>query len=205
MPMMSVEARGAISGVEFRQTHCGAVVGRKSTASYQSTPLQMKTRGRLIGAHRAWELLTDSQRSAWNAHATYPATGRNTYIAMWVRFSAIGKPKITIPLTPLPQNPLTNLRITTSLANPQEIDVEWDSPQPFYDLIAIYIYPTFSNRLNPTMSKLRFAACERAQELAIYAYTTINAPVYHVRLDMICSKTGDVRYKRLYRVLNPGW
>jgi len=203
--MMSVEAHGAISGIEFRQTRCGSVVGRKSTATYQSTPLQQLTRGRLIAAHRAWETLTDADRSAWNAHATHPTTGRNTYVSMWLRFTMAGVPPLLTPNSFVNADPLAGLTIITHIHVPQRIYLQKSPVVIYNDLLICYCYPTFSARALPTLSKMRYLFAIPSN-VPIYGHSVpINAPLYHVRIDQVSYQTADLISRHLFRVPNPGW
>ena len=202
---MSIEARGAISGVEFRQTHCGAVVGRKSTASYQSTPLQQLTRGRLIAANRAWETLSEADRSAWHAHATHPATGRNTYIAMWLRFTLAEVTPLQKPSIALPADPLKSLHSHSFIATPGLITIEWTRDPRCWDLMLSYLYSTFSYREKPTISKLRYHSKSATWDGSITILSSIITPVYHILLRQISFETGDMISDHIFRVVNPGW
>ena len=203
--MMSIEARGAISGVEFRQTRCGSVVGRKSTASYQSTPLQQATRGRLIAAHRAWETLTDAARAAWNAHATHPATGRNTYVSMWLRFTMASLVPLSSPGIAIPPDPLTELTIFTHVLVPNTLYLQKAYMPSFNDLLIVYCYPTFSGRTLPTLSKMRYLFSIPSWYPIFSKSVPITAAFYHVRVDQISYQTGDLISRHLFRVPNPGW
>jgi hypothetical protein len=205
MPLMSVEARGAISGVEFRQTHCGCVVGRKSTASYQSTSLQQSTRGRLIAAHRAWELLTYADRAAWDAHATYPATGRNTYIAMWLRFTMAAVAPLLTPGTAIAADPLKALQVFAYIFAPYSISISHTLQLPFNDLLIVYCLPVFSHRQLPTLNKLRYLFEFPSDVHLIGISLPFAAQIYHVRIDQVSYQTGDLISRHLFRVANPGW
>ena len=201
--MMSVEAHGAISGIEFRQTRYGSVVGRKSTATYQSTPLQQKTRGRLIAAHRAWETLTDAARAAWNAHATHPATGRNTFIAMWLRFTLTGVTPLLRPGISDPPIPKPDFILQLDLLYPNVVSVTWTPALSGSNAILFYVLHTFSGRTLPTLSQMRYKGISSSVN-DYFGYTLpIAAPYIHVRCDEISFLNGDLLGRHIVSGKNP--
>ena len=200
---MSVEARGSISGVEFRQTHCGAVVGRKSTASYQSTPLQQLTRGRLNAAHRSWVSLTDANRSAWDAHATHPATGRNTFIAMWLRFTLIGETPLLRPGISDPPIPKSDFILHLDLLYPNDVLVTWTPALSGSNAILFYVLHTFSGRTLPTLTKMRYQGYASSVNDNFGYALPIAAPYIHVRCDEISGLNGDLLGRHIVSGKNP--
>lgn len=205
MPMMSVEARGAISGIEFRQGIYGPMVGKKSSATHQNTIMGLLHRSRLAPAHRAWEVLTDSNRAAWCAHATHPATGRNTFLAMCIRFTQAGEIPLTSPEPSDPPDPLKNLVIYPQALFNHAFQIQWTFNPLYDDLYNIFILPSYSGRQNPTISQLRFKAHLAFYPTQLIIYDNEIAPVYHVRLDQISRENGDLISRHLFRILNPGW
>ena len=205
MPMMSVEARGSISGVEFRVGPYGQVAGRKSTATYQSTPAQQQARGRLVLAHRAWEALTDATQSAWNAHATYPSTGRNTYIAMWVRFTQAEQAPIVEPAIEREIDQLLDLQVSTDILLPNELRVDWKPNPAACTLLKFFLLSTYSGRSLPTLNQMRYESTALSYDDHRIMYPKIITPVFHVRVDQYSLETGDRLSRHLLRVENPGW
>ena len=205
MPMMSVEARGSISGVEFRVGPYGQVAGRKSTATYQSTPAQQQARGRLVLAHRAWEALTDANRAAWDSHATHPSTGRNTYVAMWTRFTQAEYEPIVAPTRETELDLLQDLRVSTDISFPNEVRVDWTPNPAAFTLLKFFLLSTYSGRSLPTLNQMRYESTALSFDDHRIMYPKIIAPVYHVRVDQYSLETGDRLSRHLFRILNPGW
>jgi hypothetical protein len=203
-PLLSLEAHGELGGVEYRQGIYGPMVGRRSIASMQATPLQLLHRSRLKLAHTAWLALFDSDRALWCAHATYPETGLNCFVGRWIKFTQAGFTPLTIPLPYIPQSPITNLIATVLVPGESQIALDWDYRALSEDLLLFYLYQSFSHRHSPTLSKMRYNSWNYSSTNFQYITPDTVTPVNHIRLDQVSLENGDVISRHLLHVLNPG-
>lgn len=202
-PLMSVEAHGTLGGVEIRQGIYGSTAGRPSVSSRLRTPKQLETRARLVAAHRSWELLSDSDQVAWNRHATGVLTGRNTFIAMFLRFTAAGVAPITSPNQSAPADQLLDLRLSYYIWWPENVSITWTATPGAQNLIILYTLSSFSRRQLPTLAKMKYQLRAYTSNEIINWTTPFSAPVHHFRLDLVSLQNGTLLGQRLLRLPNP--
>jgi hypothetical protein len=89
-PLFSLEAHGALGGIEFRTGNYGNVVSRRSISAHGQSQAQYSHRAHIKHAHSSWMSQPPSIKDAWNAYATPPLTGRMAYIGAAIRNFAIG-------------------------------------------------------------------------------------------------------------------
>lgn len=126
----------------------GQIVRARTVPSNPSTDPQVTQRAVLTAASRAWDALTDIQRSAWRAAAANvqsratlgmsgPLTGIQLYIKLNATLATFGQPAIDAP-TPVPPFPdlapvslvITNTSGVIAIklictGDPQEITILW--------------------------------------------------------------------------------
>lgn len=99
-PLLSVEARGSVSGLQFSRTRAGAHCGRKSTSTRSQAPGAVEHRATLAPAQSAWAALTHAQQAAWSTYAPHPLTGQAAYIQHHLRARAISIRPQSTPTAP---------------------------------------------------------------------------------------------------------
>ena len=201
-PLLSLEAHGELGGVEYRQGIYGPMVGRRSIASMQATPLQLLHRSRLKLAHTAWLALSDTDRSLWCAHATYPATGLNCFLSRYVKFLMAGISPLTIPLPDSHILPITNIRSGFEYDPYPPIYLYWDVQLTGTDYIFAYVYETSSGRANTSPNKMRFHSKIQSPVNSIYIRTNTAYHNTHIRLDQISSSNGDLIGSHLFKIVS---
>lgn len=97
-PLLSQEARGSITGLQFSRNPSGPTVGRKSLATYRETQSQHLARNHLATAHHFWTSLPQAAKDQWALHSRPGLTARQIFITRFARFLRFG---ITDP----PQEP----------------------------------------------------------------------------------------------------
>jgi len=157
----------------------------------------------LIVAHRAWELLTDSQKGAWNEWARPPATGRNTYIAQWLRFTTAAITPLSSPSAHIYTSPLTNLRISSWLPFFGIVFVEWDPDFSHDNPLLISVLETFSHRQTPTINQIPYHSRSHTDSGTQGLDITFLAPIVHIRIDQIDPENGDLLSRSLLRGILP--
>ncbi len=203
-PLFSESAVGQIGGLLYRNGTYGPIVGRRSITPSLRTPAQAAHRAQLPIAHRAWEALTPQSQHAWNEYATYPATGRNTYIAAYIRLKYLTRPVPNQPTNPTLIGFLENFALTPNAGDPPSASLSWDNTVGSDTDIIFYAYGTYSNRTTPKPSKLLRVGHGNCTDfdatLAIKAKTT----VLHLRLELVNPSSGDVATTILLR-FTPIW
>jgi len=205
MPMLSAEARGAISGVEFRQGIYGPMVGLKSLATPQNTPMGLLRRSQMSRAHRAYEALSEQDKAAWELYAQPPANGRNTFIAAYLRFKMLYTTPILSPLPSVPNNPLAHLRVTPIVEETGSVNVTWNNWSGAQGWLLMFLLPTFSHRQSPTLSKMKFIGAGFDSDNDTYVDVTYGYPIYHLRIDQVNKQNGALIGRHLFRFPDPGW
>jgi len=86
MPLFSVEASGALGGLEYKRGIYGNVVGRRSISAHRSSPAQLDTRAKFGRAAHYWATLSDADRAQWNSILMSPRDLKAEVIACFLRF-----------------------------------------------------------------------------------------------------------------------
>ena len=190
-----------MGGILFRRGTYGAVISRTSGTPHLMTPHQTQQRARLAAAHKAYDALTDANREAWAAIATYPETGRNAYIRAYTRLQ-----RAHFTPYPNPQIDDSPQRITITYAfldDPMlpSIYITWSHTPGTSQLIFAYALATYSHRAAPKPSKLIFVGHSQTGANNMHVYPKHLAPVYWVRLDTISVQSGRVLSRALIKVV----
>lgn len=203
-PLFSEEAHGALGGVEYRLCRGKNVVGRRSISTDLATPAQLQHRSLLKLAHDAWSALPLSDQAAWCQIAPPPLTGRNEYVARWIRCHLIlADPPIPYP-PPIHPSLIPDLNLVTADPASSELLLQWTSLYYPYCYVMFSALGTYSHRQNPTISKLRFRAyCPIGEEQITFPIGCA-APVVHLLLKTLDQRDGSVLARQLYR-FEPVW
>ena len=199
-PLFSQEAYGPMGGILFRRGTYGAVISRTSGAPHLMTPAQTKQRALLAAAHKAYDALTDQNREAWAAIATYPETGRNAYIRAYTRLQ---RARFTPQPSPQIDDSPQRITITDAFVDNQTLPsiwITWDHTPGTTQLIFAYALATYSHRAAPKPSKLIYAGHDQTGTGHMHVYPKHPAPVYWVRLDTISVGSGRILSRTLIKV-----
>lgn len=90
MPLLSQDARGSVSGVQFSRNRSGNFGSRKSTSTRAQSDRVTNWRAKLKEAHSAWLNLSEQLRSSWEAYAGPTQTGRNAFVGACLRLFSAG-------------------------------------------------------------------------------------------------------------------
>lgn len=90
-PLMSQDARGSVSGIQFSRNRSGNFGSRKSTSTRAQGDPVLAQRALLKTAHSKWLNALPLVRDSWDAFAPPPLTGRNWFIGCQLRLLAAGE------------------------------------------------------------------------------------------------------------------
>jgi len=203
-PLMSVEAHGELAGVEFRTIHGRNVVGRRSIATNRATPAQMQQRSLLHLAHAAWSALSLTDQAAWSAIAPAPITGRNEYIARWIRnYLIMGDPPRPNP-PPIPATLVTAFTYTGTDLLENAVLVSWEHDYAGELMLMFYELSTYNRQLTPTLGKFRYSCAGGIGNGNATITCKCRAPVVHILIKTIDNRDGKLIANQLYR-FEPDW
>lgn len=191
-PLFSQEAVGALGGIQFRRGTYGPIVSRRSVTPHLMTPAQTLQRSRLAHAHRAFDALTDAQREAWNAFATYPETGRNAYVRAYTILDKLGLTPATDPRTSTDIPRISNVTAAWYPPTAKRLMVTWTLDNAGSGRLLLYIYQTWSNRDYPKPAKLIYKA--NGFDYTPYIIHTLPylSPRTWLRLELRSMYTGEL-------------
>jgi hypothetical protein len=199
-PLFSEAASGALGGLQYSGNGYGNIVSRRSITPHLMTPLQTEARSRLKFAQSAWVALTDIEKAAWQAFATPPETGRNTFVAHWIRWQIMNLPGNPEPVHHTSYSRLENLSWLPSGIYPPSIELSYDY---YGDGSAYLIYKTlatYSNRQSPTPAKMLVSGVSGIDLPPYNFYPKVAAPVIHVRLEVIDNVNASIIETLQYRL-----
>ena len=136
MPLMSIEARGALGGLVFNTWRGQNYVKTNTSPTGQGTTARLAAQALLVAAAKLWATIGNGNRANWNQYAIdHPITnwtgtpmrltGMNWFVRCTVNLYRIGvAPVLTAPLVAAP-DPITGFSVT----NPADyIQVAWTTP-----------------------------------------------------------------------------
>lgn len=127
MPLLSQDARGSVSGIQFSRNRAGNFGSRKSTSNHKQGTVVTAHRARLKLAHSAWEDLSTALKTNWEEFAPLTQTGRNAFVGAALRNLMIDQPPPTLsPLRAPTRPPITGLRYTRGTDPTWIFALEWD-------------------------------------------------------------------------------
>ena len=201
-PLFSQEAYGPMGGILFRRGTYGAVISRTSGTPHLMTPAQTQQRARLAAAHKAYDALTDANREAWAAIATYPETGRNAYIRAYTVLTKVGFTPTPSPSLQPPAGHIYNPYYGPSPLPPGVNGVNWSYSGDAYNIVYLYILTTWSHRDTPKPSKLHFKDGTAAYHCHIDYLPSFHFPRTWFRLQLYSRYTGVLLDQALFHVDN---
>lgn len=138
-PLLSQDARGSVSGIQFSRNRSGCYGSRKSTSNHKTSDTVREHRSRLKLAHTTWQGLDPGLQADWQQYAGHVLTGRNAFVGAAIRCMLIGYPTPTLsPLEHFTHSRLRNLRFYDQ-PPPANYDwVNWSSDNSYDDRIIIY-------------------------------------------------------------------
>lgn len=202
-PLFSEAATGQLGGLLFRNGTYGPIVSRRSITPSLMTPAQCAQRARLKLAHSAWNALTDDNRRAWDAIATYPATGRNTYIRAYTILNKLG---YAPHASPNPAETPTAIAVKSAFIDvgpPVSVYAAWTDTGSITNMVLAYTYPTFSQRATPKPSKLIYTGFAQANVHSMLVFPKFLADLIWLRLDIVSPGTGKFFGSTLIRLERP--
>lgn len=193
LPLMSAEVRGALGGLEFRNSIHGTIVGRRSMTAYHQTQRALANRAELARAQHAYTALTGRAQTAWDAFAKHPNTGRTAYVAAYLALIPSGLTPTDDPInTPQPRL-IYSVTATwlIEIANLFRLHIQAGSGAT--PLLSVFIYPTYLHKSTIDRRKPRLA-----QSAALTSLTpTIGAGSPATRLIIRCD-FRDIHTAALY-------
>lgn len=98
-PLLSQDARGSVSGIQFSRNRSGNFGSRKSTSNRSQSETATNHRAYIKLAHTFWLSLAPALKTAWHTVAPHPLTGRNAFVGAAIR-------NLTMGLAPPHLNPM---------------------------------------------------------------------------------------------------
>lgn len=191
-PLFSESAQGALGGLEYRNGTYGPIVGRRSITPHKMTSAQGLQRAMLKRAHYAWTWLTDADRAAWCAFATYPMTGRNAYVGAYCKLAPTGYTPTSRPSILTSYSRLYNAVISAIPGTPPTIYISYSISGSTAPLLLIYGLYTWSHRVNPNPRSYVYYGFFPSYTGNIFIAPPIAAPTSHIRLELVDTLNGKV-------------
>jgi len=126
-PLMSQDARGSVSGIQFSRNHSGCFGSRKSTSNRKQSVDVLKHRSRLKRAQSAWVSLSASLKSAWEAYVGSRPLARSAFVGAQIRNYTHGSGDLSWSPLPTPSGvPITNMRAYMPVGGPARVSILWN-------------------------------------------------------------------------------
>jgi hypothetical protein len=203
-PLLSMEARGALGGIEFRASTYGNIVGRRSISPHGRSEYQLMRRAQFTAASTAWLALSPRVKSLWNSAAPQGSSGRSFFISGTMRLSLYTYPPDIETPYPDADNPLKNFRLTYVDPDYPGFQVDWDTGPIPLCAVTLSVLATFSHRSAPTHARGTVLLTTDALVGAAFIRTEFKAPVVHVWASTIKYSTGELYETQLFR-FEPNW
>lgn len=139
-PLMSQDARGSVSGIQYSRNRSGNFGSRKSTSNRSQSLTVTAHRSRIKFAHTLWDGLDADYQALWNAYMGPVRTGRNGYVGAAIRSLMSGQ--ATPSKSPLesPSAPhVYDLTAQLSEFPPNRLDFAWDGEFPGDNRYLFYV------------------------------------------------------------------
>jgi hypothetical protein len=203
-PLFSEEAHGPLGGIEYRTCRGRNVVGRRSISTALATPAQLQHRSLLKLAHAAWSRLPLSSQAAWDAIAPAPLTGRNEYVARWIRckISAADPPQPNPPSLPIVL--IDSITLNSATIDPPEIAIGITAADAANEMIMFFAHSTFSHRENPTIRQMTLVGYTGMTSAGWSWTPRVIAPVVHFLATIVDARDGTKLGSQLWR-FEPVW
>lgn len=130
--------RGSVAGTTYLTTPSGQIIGRQRTVPCNpQTSKQTEIRSQFASAIGAWEGLTDSVRSGWDAYADSLGTGqtgRQVFISNYTlgKYLALNSSGIVTLSTSAPTDPgvlaIENVSAITYVGPGTGVSISWEIP-----------------------------------------------------------------------------
>ena len=203
MPLFSVEASGALGGLEYKRGIYGNVVSRRSISSNRASQAQLANRAQFGRAQHYWTALTDIDVARW--HALFPDSIdlKADVVACYMRYPLHD-------VTPMAPDPLVEEDAPFS-----SVIVFWTSPgyaeielQPAQAartnlLVNGYVHPIPYPMAYIHPRQMRYDAHSDGGGAPMYLCTHIRADSARVRLDRVTSPQGILRGSWTFDVSHP--
>lgn len=135
-PLLSVEARGRMSGLVYNTWHGISYVKAHSGPNQPNTAAQLNARARLTTIGAEWRSLTQANRDAWSVYAdAHPEadwtgnplrlTGQNWYLRCNIQLNRVGVASVATPPAVAAPDPVTGWN---TLQDGADLDAAWTTP-----------------------------------------------------------------------------
>ena len=139
-PLLSQDARGSVSGLQFSRNRGGNFGSRKSTSNRSQSEAVTLHRGRLKLAHSAWLALDPGLQSNWDAFAGPHQTGRNAFVGAAIRNAVVEQPAPTQnPLLGPHASMITGMEFDDDRFFPYNPGLFWDQQANQFDVVMLYL------------------------------------------------------------------
>lgn len=181
-PLMSQDARGSVSGVQFSANTSGSFASRKSTGTRAQRGESTNWRGQIKTAHTAWLALSAELQAQWAEVATPTQTARNAFIGAYLRNLMIAHPVFTkSPLQTPIADVFSNLKARNFPGSPPWISVSYSMRAPQDDaLIGYWAIPAGTSL--PHVRKFTFSTHSHGFDGGFNAVIPYLPPITALRL-----------------------
>jgi len=164
MPLLSVEARGKISGLVYNTWRGQNYVKTNTSPTGQGTELRLLAQARITTVSKLWQALSNEVRLAWNQYAIdHPIadwtgaplrlTGQNWFIRCNINLLRMNVAAITDP----PENPQPDAPTGLVISYASEtIQGEWTTPTDAVTKLEIWIAGPLSPGVTPKIQQAHF-------------------------------------------------
>jgi len=201
---MSMEAHGALGGIEFRASTYGNIVGRRSISPHGRTPGQLTKRAVFAQAGKSWDGLSSRAKSQWADITPELMTPRGHYIGCFLR----KWPLHEIPIYPAPEPIIWATLYDLSLDYynlPDSVVLNFMADPPgATSQINIYALQTFSRRSAPQHNRGKWVGEGPLWASSTDIILTPGIPIVHLWLQQYDPYTGIKGPTQLFR-FEPVW
>lgn len=156
MPLLSQDARGSFSGIQFSRGRYGNFGSRKSTSNRKQGDVATNHRARIKAAHTAWEALDPGLKACWETYAGPTQTGRNAFIGAALRnYLFQTAAPIESPLLGPGPTPITGLHWQAEWPVPRTPDLNWTPPSIVGGRVITYTH-TPAGMATPHVRKFKY-------------------------------------------------
>lgn len=195
-PLLSQDARGSVSGIQFSRNRAGSFASRKSTSTRAQGEGPTNFRAQIKRAHTAWNSLSSSLKQSWETYAHARETGRNAFIGCCLRLFSAGQaaPDVS-PLTaaegPMPYD----FHWDADVFGPGTDQLTWEPPSFNGDWAIFSFAPMYAAKI-PHVRKFSFFSAALTLDQNDIFTTTWHPPWLALRVQVAQRHSGVLLFDR---------
>lgn len=156
-PLLSIEARGRMSGLVYNTWHGISYVKAHSSPNQPNSAAQLAARARLTTVTQDWRDLTQVKRNAWATYAeNHPVTdwtgaplrltAQNWFMSCNIQISRMGETPITDPPAVAPPDPATVFSIQKTV---DDLTQTFTTPTAATEMVDTFLLGPVSTGVDP--------------------------------------------------------